>query len=239
MTGQSGPHPRNNQHRYRLYRSFWRARKELGLWRIPTYLSRKGQVIHEDNPKEIIPCSVVDVGNKTVSIYGRYQYYPYRRYKDSIPTPRICPRLTVAQHVEESICKSARIIILTYYFHDPYHHQNRVYPIIYLLPLITLVIITNRVRLSVVGVCRFLLFIILLAYIYYLPRKENVQLLHKEVGVGGGWLARCTSARSKSFPISSTGFKGGALSEANADFRDSIRPLNAAIVPVSKRQLQC
>ena len=25
VTGQSGPHPRNNQHRYRLYRLFWKS----------------------------------------------------------------------------------------------------------------------------------------------------------------------------------------------------------------------
>ena len=61
VTGQSGPHARNNQHRYRLYRCFWKVLKELGLWRNPQYLSRKCRVTHEDDPREIIPLCVVNV----------------------------------------------------------------------------------------------------------------------------------------------------------------------------------
>ena len=54
----------------------------------------------------------------------------------------------------------------------------------------------------------------------------------KETGEDVGWLAKWTSAMSKSFAISSTGFKGGAPAGARADFRVSIHSLNAAIVPV-------
>ena len=64
VTGQSGAHPRNNQHRYRLYRLFWKTLKELGLWRNQLYLARKRQVTHEDDPREIIPLCVVNVSNK-------------------------------------------------------------------------------------------------------------------------------------------------------------------------------
>ena len=46
-----------------------------------------------------------------------------------------------------------------------------------------------------------------------------------------GVLAKCASARSKSFAISSTGFKGDGSVGANAVFSASIRSLNAGIEP--------
>ena len=64
VTGQSGPHPRNNQHRFRLYRAFWRVLRELGLWRSPEYLRRKREVTHEADPREIIPLCVVNVSKE-------------------------------------------------------------------------------------------------------------------------------------------------------------------------------
>ena len=64
VNGQSGPHARNNQHRYRLYRCFWKVLKELGLWRDSRYLARKRQVTLEDDPRELIPLCVVNVSSK-------------------------------------------------------------------------------------------------------------------------------------------------------------------------------
>lgn len=55
MTGQSGPHIRNNTHRYRLYRQFWKVLKELGLWNDSRYLDRKRAVTLVADPREIIP----------------------------------------------------------------------------------------------------------------------------------------------------------------------------------------
>ena len=46
-----------------------------------------------------------------------------------------------------------------------------------------------------------------------------------------GWLAKCASAMSNNFAISSTGFKGGPPSGAQAVFIHSIRCLIAAIEP--------
>ena len=75
VTGQSGPHPRNNQHRFRLYR---RLLRELGLWRSPEYLHRKREVTHEADPREIIPLCVVKRQNVKsceawLLLLGRYE----------------------------------------------------------------------------------------------------------------------------------------------------------------------
>ena len=69
VKGQSGPHARNAQHRYRLYRHFWKALKDLGLWKCEQYLSRKCLITHKDDPREIIPVCVVNVSKKRISTY--------------------------------------------------------------------------------------------------------------------------------------------------------------------------
>ena len=37
VTGQCGPHIRNTTHCHRLYKQFWKALKELGLWNDDRY----------------------------------------------------------------------------------------------------------------------------------------------------------------------------------------------------------
>ena len=61
LFGQSGPHIRNNNHRYKLYRQFWRALKDLGLWSDGRYLTRKREVTLLTDPREIIPVCIVNV----------------------------------------------------------------------------------------------------------------------------------------------------------------------------------
>ena len=61
VCGQSGPHICNNTHRYRLYRQFWKALKELGLWNNSQYLARKREVTLVADPREIIPLCIVNL----------------------------------------------------------------------------------------------------------------------------------------------------------------------------------
>ena len=76
-------------------------------------------------------------------------------------------------------------------------------------------------------------YIVCAQFYFYLQREESAELLQqvqdREAGVG--WLAKCASAMSNNFAISSTGFKGGPPSGAQAVFIHSIRCLNAAIEP--------
>lgn len=95
VTGQSGPHPCNNQHRYRLYRSFWKALKELGLWRNTEYLSRKSQITHQDDPREIIPVCVVNVSKKRILIQCSDHYNKsvciFQEVRRRYPNPKGIP----------------------------------------------------------------------------------------------------------------------------------------------------
>ena len=61
LQGSSAPYPRNRQHRFRLYRGFWRALKDLGLWQNPRYLERKREKTTVHDVREVIPSCIVKV----------------------------------------------------------------------------------------------------------------------------------------------------------------------------------
>ena len=64
LQGSSAPYPRNWQHRFRLYRSFWRTLKDLGVWTDPRYLRRKRTKTTEDDVREVMPMCIVKVSSK-------------------------------------------------------------------------------------------------------------------------------------------------------------------------------
>ena len=62
LGGSSDAHIRIRQHRFRLYRGFWKMLKDLCLWTDNHYLECKRRVTQEHDQREIIPSCVVDVG---------------------------------------------------------------------------------------------------------------------------------------------------------------------------------
>ena len=61
LVGSSTPHLRNQTKRFSLYKRFWGLLKDLGLWRYPQYLERKGRRTAIDDAREIMPKCVVEV----------------------------------------------------------------------------------------------------------------------------------------------------------------------------------
>ena len=64
LRGCCGPHPANDEKRYRLYRLFWRLLKDLGVWRDEEYMKRKEERTARDDRREIIPLCIIEVRNK-------------------------------------------------------------------------------------------------------------------------------------------------------------------------------
>ena len=62
LRGSSDAHIRNRQHRFRLYRGFWKMLKDLGVWNDDRYLERKKRVTQEHDQREIMPSCIIDVG---------------------------------------------------------------------------------------------------------------------------------------------------------------------------------
>ncbi len=63
LCGACGPHPANDEKRYRLYQSFWGLLNTLGVWRDEEYLQRKEQRTVREDKRDIIPKCVVTVSN--------------------------------------------------------------------------------------------------------------------------------------------------------------------------------
>ena len=63
LRGACGPHPANDEKRYRLYRSFWGLLNTLGVWRDEEYLQRKEQRTVRGDKRDIIPKCVITVSN--------------------------------------------------------------------------------------------------------------------------------------------------------------------------------
>ena len=63
LRGACGPHPANDEKRYKLYRSFWGLLNSLGVWRDEEYLQRKEQRTVRADKRDIIPKCVITVSN--------------------------------------------------------------------------------------------------------------------------------------------------------------------------------
>ena len=88
LRGSSDAHIRNRQHRFRLYRGFWKMLKDLCVWNDNRYLERKKRVTQEHDQREIMPSCVVDVCvlyyNTTVHVHVYNKMYnSYRRLEDA------------------------------------------------------------------------------------------------------------------------------------------------------------
>lgn len=98
FVGSSAPYPRNRQHRFRLYRGFWKTLKDLGLWTNPRYLDIKRRRTVETDPREVLPTCVVRVSNckksETENIHN-YMYYCLSR-KSGGDTPISQESLTLS-----------------------------------------------------------------------------------------------------------------------------------------------
>ena len=63
LRGACGPHPANDEKRYRLYRAFWGLLNTLGVWRDEEYLQRKEQRTAREDKREIIPKCVIVISS--------------------------------------------------------------------------------------------------------------------------------------------------------------------------------
>ena len=63
LRGACGPHPANDEKRYRLYTLFWRLLNTLGVWRDEEYLQRKERRTVRVDKRDIIPKCIITVSN--------------------------------------------------------------------------------------------------------------------------------------------------------------------------------
>ena len=79
LQGQSGPHVRNDRHRYRLYKQFWRTLNDLGLWKDEQYLLRKQAITLLADQREKMPTCVVRVSKQACDSLYMYIHVLYHR----------------------------------------------------------------------------------------------------------------------------------------------------------------
>ena len=61
LRGACGPHPANDEKRYRLYKAFWKLLNTLGVFQDEEYLLRKERRTIRADKREIIPKCVITV----------------------------------------------------------------------------------------------------------------------------------------------------------------------------------
>jgi hypothetical protein len=87
LRGAAAPSVTNHTKRYNLYRKFWKALKDLGLWSNPTYLLRKSLRTTPYDPREMMPNCVVEV---KCNIMCYSQYCHSRKFEGAIRTLMAC-----------------------------------------------------------------------------------------------------------------------------------------------------
>ena len=124
LRGSSDASFRNRQHRYRLYRGFWRLFKDLWLWRDDRYLEVKRRLTSEDDPRERLPLCVVQASAYIYLNYMNFFNHHYdhctecRKLGSAILILQTCHTPITNHHGEQTLTKLSSSSLCTPQFYS-------------------------------------------------------------------------------------------------------------------------